>query len=254
MFFFLSKILSFLLTPIIWVFILLLWGILTKKAIRKKRLLRATVIVFYFFSNSFITDEFVRIYEERNQTYSELTETYDVGIVLGGFSNYDTSQEFVQFHSSTDRFMVGIKLYKTGRIKKIMIVSGSGQIMKPDEKEALHLKDYLLNIGIPEEDIIIEAESKNTRENAVNTAEILTTKYTDGNYILITSATHMPRAKRCFKKVGLAITPFSVDQQAGERKYLIDHLLIPNIDSFLRWQTLIKEWTGFIVYKMAGYI
>ncbi|MBL4593392.1 MAG: hypothetical protein JKX68_06200, partial [Flavobacteriales bacterium] len=103
MFFFLSKILLFLATPIIWVFGLLVWGILTKKPIRKKRLLWATVIVFYFFSNSFITDEFVRFYEERNQTYSELTETYDVAIVLGGFSDYDATQESIQFHSSTDR-------------------------------------------------------------------------------------------------------------------------------------------------------
>ena len=254
MFFILSKILLFLATPIIWVFALLVWGILSKKPIRKKRLLRATVIVFYFFSNAFITDEFVRFYEERNQTYSELIETYDVAIVLGGFSSYDSEQELVQFHFSTDRLMAGIKLYKTGRAKKIMVSSGSGKIMNPDEKEALFIEDYLLAIGIPKEDIIIESESKNTRENAVNTAKILNEKYENGNYLLVTSAIHMPRAKRCFSKVGLPITPFSVDQQAGPRKYLIDHLFIPNVDSFARWQQLIKEWIGFIAYKFTGYI
>ena len=254
MFFILSKILAFLIKPIIWVFLLLLWGLLTKKSIRKKKILWATVIVFYFFSNAFITDEFVRFYEERNQTYSELTETYDVVIVLGGFSNYDEAQELVQFHSSTDRLMAGIKLYKTGKVKKIMIVSGSGQIMRPDEKEAAYINDYLLEIGIPKKDIIIESESKNTRENAVNSAEILNKKYANGNYILVTSATHMPRAKRCFKKIGLTTTPFSVDQQAGPRKYLIDHLFLPNIDSFKRWEILIKEWAGFTAYKFAGYI
>jgi uncharacterized SAM-binding protein YcdF (DUF218 family) len=254
MFFILSKILLFLATPIIWIFSLLLWGVLTKKPIRKKRLLWITVIVFYFFSNSFITDEFIRFYEERNQTYSELTETYDVAIVLGGFSNYDTEQELIQFHFSTDRLMAGIKLYKTGRAKKIMVSSGSGQIMKPDEREALFIKDYLLKIGIPKDDIIIESESKNTRENAVNSAKILNEIYTDGNYLLVTSAIHMPRAKRCFKKTGLTVTPFSVDHQAGPRKYLPDHLFIPNTDSLTRWQQLIKEWLGFIAYKMAGYI
>jgi len=253
MFFILSKILYFLITPIIWVFILLVWAVLTKKPNRKKKILWATLIIFYIFSNAFITDEFVRAYEERNQTYTELAETYDVAIVLGGFSNYDASQELVQFHSATDRLMAGLKLYKTGRAKKLMIVSGSGQIMKPDEKEALFIEDYLLKIGIPATDLIIESESRNTRENAVNTANILNKKYINGNYILITSAMHMPRAKRCFKKVGLSITPFSVDQQAGERKYLIDHLFIPDTDSFLRWQSLIKEWIGFITYKVMGY-
>ena len=254
MFFILSKILLFLATPISWVFGLLLWGMLTKKTVIKKRLLWASVIAFYFFSNAFITDEFIRLYEERNNTYSELTETYDVAIVLGGFSNYDPSQELVQFHSSSDRLLHGIKLYKTGRAKKMMIVSGSGQLLKPDEKEALFIEQYLLEIGIPIADIIIESESKNTRENAINTAKILNEKYADGKYIMVTSAMHMPRAKSCFKKVGLTITPFSVDQKAGPRKYVIDHLFIPTADSFTRWQSLIKEWIGFIAYQIAGYI
>ncbi len=254
MFFYLSKILQFLISPLIWIFVPLLWGVLSKNPKRKKRLLWTALILFYFFSNAFLTDEFVRLYEERDQTYSELTETYDVAIVLGGFSNYDESQELIQFHSATDRLMAGIKLYKTGRAKKLMIASGSGQITNPDEKEALFIENYLLKIGIPERDLIIESESKNTRENAINTAKILTKKYTNGNYILVTSALHMPRAKRCFKKVGLSVTPFSVDQQAGPRKYLFDHLFFPDIDSIRRWETLIKEWTGFIAYKMAGYI
>jgi uncharacterized SAM-binding protein YcdF (DUF218 family) len=231
-----------------------LWAILTKNTIRKKRVLWITVFVFYFFSNAFITDEFVRAYEERNQTYSELTEKYDVAIVLGGFSSYDKSQEQVQFHSATDRLMAGIKLYKTGRAKKLMIVSGSGQIMNPDEKEAAFIKDYLLSIGIPNRDLIIESESKNTRENAVYATKILTERYTNGKYILVTSATHMPRAKRCFKKTKLAVTPFSVDDQAGPRKYIFDHLFIPNLDSLARWKSLIKEWTGFTVYKLNGYV
>jgi uncharacterized SAM-binding protein YcdF (DUF218 family) len=253
MFFILSKILLFLLTPIVWIFLLLLWGIITKNAIRKKQLLWATVILFYFFSNAFITDEFVRLYEERNYTYSELTETYDVAIVLGGFSSYDEQQELVQFHFSTDRLMAGIKLYKTGRAKKIMISSGSGKILNPYEKEALFIEDYLLKIGIPANDIIVESESKNTHENAIESAKILNEQYLDGNYLLVTSAIHMPRAKRCFKKAGLTVTPFSVDQQAGPRKYLLDHLFIPTVDSLVRWQQLIKEWVGFVFYKLAGY-
>ena len=253
MFFYLSKILLFLLTPIVWIFLLLLWGILSKKPIRKKRLLWASIIVLYIFSNPFITDEFVRLYEERNQTYTELTETYDVAIVLGGFSDYDSEQQLIQFHFSTDRLMAGIKLYKTGRAKKIMISSGSGKISNPDEKEALFIGDYLLKIGIPANDIIIESESKNTYENAVKSAKILNEDYIDGNFLLVTSAIHMPRAKSCFKKAGLTVTPFSVDQQAGPRKYLLDHLFIPNVDALTRWHQLIKEWVGFISYKLVGY-
>lgn len=254
MFFYLSKILFFLTTPIVWVFGLLLWGVLTKKPIRKKRLLWASLITFYFFANPFITDEFVRMYEEPCQSYTEIENTYDVVIVLGGFSNFEAKHEVVQFHSQTDRLMAAIKLYRTGKARKIMISSGSGQIMRPGEKEALYIGKYLKEIGIPEKDLIIEAESRNTRENAVNSAAILNDKYTDGNYILVTSASHMPRAKRCFNKVGLSVTPFSVDHQSGERMYVIDHLFIPSAHAMIRWQMLIKEWIGFVTYKMMGYM
>jgi len=253
MFFYLSKILFFLTTPIVWVFVLLLWGVLTKKTIRKKRLIWAAVITFYFFSNPFIADEFVRAYEEETYTYNDITEAFDAVIVLGGFSTEDPSRGQIQFHSSTDRLMAGIKLYKTGKANKLMISSGSGQITKPDEKEALYVKDFLLKIGIPEEDLIIESESKNTHENAVFSAKILNEKIENGSYLLVTSAKHMPRAKRCFTKVGLDVMPFSVDHQAGPRIFTLDHLFIPSAHSLIKWQALIKEWIGFIAYKIMGY-
>jgi uncharacterized SAM-binding protein YcdF (DUF218 family) len=134
-----------------------------------------------------------------------------------------------------------------------MISSGSGSILQPQEKEALFVKDYLITIGIPEEDLIIEAQSKNTRENAVNSALILKEEYPNGKFLLVTSATHMPRAKRCFQKSGLAVTPFSVDHKSGPRKYVLDHILIPNAENLKAWNSLAKEWTGFIVYKLMGY-
>ncbi len=254
MFFILSKILLFLINPLVWIFALLLWSLLTKNSLRKKRLLLVTIGAFYFLSNSFITDEFLRFYEERNQTYSELNNNYDVAIVLGGFSSYDPTQKMVSFHTATDRLMAGIKLYKTGRAKKIMIVSGSGSVLKPDEKEALFIKDYLLDIGIPQKDLIIESDSKNTRENAINTADILSKTYPKGKFLLVTSATHMPRAKRCFNKAGLQTTPFSVDHRSGPRVYNPEHLFIPNPESIRSWSHLTKEWVGFITYKLLGYI
>ena len=64
----------------------------------------------------------------------------------------------------------------------------------------------------------------------------------------------MPRAKRCFNKVELKTTPFSVDQQSGPRKYNPEHLFIPNIESLKSWNVLMKEWTGFITYKLLRYI
>ena len=84
--------------------------------------------------------------------------------------------------------------------------------------------------------------------------EILKTTYPNGKFILITSALHMPRAKRCFQKVNIPFTPYSVDHQSGPRKFILDHLILPNPESLRAWNALTKEWTGFIVYKLVGNI
>jgi len=98
--------------------------------------------------------------------------------------------------------------------------------------------------------VIIEKESKNTRENAVNVAKILNKDFPEGKYLLVTSGYHMPRAKRCFQKVGITVTPFSVDHYAGKRKFIFDHLFLPDIYIIAKWETLFHELVGFITYKI----
>ena len=135
-----------------------------------------------------------------------------------------------------------------------MLVGGSGSIAKPDEKEGLILQDFLINMGILKSDIIVESASKNTRENALNSIAIITNDYPNSTCVLVTSGYHMPRAKRCFEKLGLVVTPFSVDHYAGERKYLFDHLFVPNTFSLIKWDMLLHEWFGLLSYKIAGYV
>lgn len=254
MFFLFSKILHFLISPFIWVFMLLLWGLFAKSPKRKRALFILVFTMLYFFSNHFIIDEVYRFYEERNPTYTSISETYDVVIVLGGFTSYDELSELEGFHASSDRFLHGLKLYKTGKAKKIMLVGGSGSIVNSNEKEGIVMAGYLTKIGVPTEDIIIEKESKNTRENAVNAAEILNKDFANGKFLLVTSGYHMPRAKRCFQKVGIAVTPFSVDQYAGKRKYIFDHLFLPDTYVVMKWEIILHEWIGFVMYKVLGYV
>jgi len=254
MFFIISKILHFLIAPLTWVFIILLWAFLAKNKKQKQRLILISIITLYFFSNSFIVDEVYRMYEERDQKLTELANNYDVVIILGGFVTYDNIQEMEKFRAASDRFLQGLKIYKLKKAKKIMVVGGSGSISNPNTKEGPILAHYLQQIGVPLKDIIVESESKNTYQNAINSAKILRKLYPNGKFLLITSAFHMPRAKRCFKKIGLNIVPFSVDQYVGKRKFVFDHLFIPNVEALKKWEIIIHEWVGLISYKIVGYI
>lgn len=252
MFFFISKILHALINPIVWVFIILTINFFNKR--NKKKLIIIAFTLLYVFSNSFLLDEAFRFYEERSINPLKETQQYDVAIILGGGTSYDNDLQLEQFHSSIDRLLHGVQLYHTGKAKKIMVVGGSGSISRPEEREGLILYNFLIKSGIPKQDIIVESSSKNTHENAVNTAEILNKEFKYGKFLLITSGYHMPRAKRCFQKAGIIVTPFSVDQYAGKRKYFLDHLFIPNAQALANWNIILHEWLGYISYKIVGYI
>jgi len=135
-----------------------------------------------------------------------------------------------------------------------LISSGSGNLFNPDSREALIVQKYLLEIGIPSRDILVESESRNTRQNAVNSAEILNKSYPNGKFILVTSGYHIPRAEKCFKKLGIDVTLYGVDHYAGFRKYSLRNILLPKTYALFKWDLLIHEWVGMVSYKIMGYV
>ncbi len=254
MFFFISKIISFLFTPVIWVFALLLLAFFLNNAKTKKKVLLWAIALFYFFSNSFVLEEINRVWEIPAMKYKDL-KTYDAGIVLGGILNYDVKFDRIQFDRGADRLFQAVELYKTGSIKKIFFIGGSGSIEFANIKEGLIVRRYLLTLGIPDKDIWIENESRNTRENAVNAEQFLRQhEFTGGKFLLVTSGMHMRRALACFKAVGIEADPYSVDRNANsERRFTLDHMFVPDVHTLWLWNALIHEWIGIVTYKIQGY-
>lgn len=245
MFYIISKLLSFLFQPIIWIFILLIIALFYKSKTRK--ILITSISLFYFFTNSFIADEVTRIWEVKRFTPSL---TYDVGIVLGGIADYDKITKAHNFNKNADRLMDAEQLYHKGIIKKIMLSGGNGQLFNDGYIESEAMRDYLLANKIPITDIIIENTSRNTIENAINSAEILKEKYNEGSFLLITSANHMRRSQLCFNKANLKTTAFPTDCTTSYRSTGYDYILFPRVEALEKWEDLIHEWIGYIVYKI----
>jgi uncharacterized SAM-binding protein YcdF (DUF218 family) len=219
-----------------------------------KKLLLYALIVFFFFSNSFIVDEIMRPWEIRTRFNEIKKRKYDYGIVLGGIMNgYVYATEQIIFNRSVDRLMQAIVLYRQGVIEKIVFTGGSGSVIEKDMKEGIFVKNYLLSIGIPDSCLIMEWESRNTYENAVYTKELIGA----GNErcdLLITSGSHMRRSLAIFRKQGFCVDPFSADLNAGVRKYDPSHLLMPSYRAMEEWGQLLHEWTGMLAYKIKGYL
>jgi len=246
MFFILSKILSFLIKPTFWILLLIISSIIFKN--KRKRLLYISLFAFWFFGNGYIVDIAYRMWEDDAISVSELEKTYNYGIVLGGFSGYDNKKDRIEFNDCGDRLSYAIQLYKKGIIKKILISGGNGQLINEGYLEADWSEKFLLEIGIPKEDILIENKSRNTYENAKYTSELLGDN--TENLLLITSAWHMKRANLCFQKFNLNCDKFPTDYTMEDKEFDLGYLFLPNSSSYEKWETLIKEWVGFVVYKI----
>ena len=253
MFFFLSKVLSFLVMPFTWAMLLLLISWITKNQARKKKCFISAMVILFLFSNRFIHNQVTMAWEIDAVAEPE-ARTYDGIIVLGGFSTYNEEFDRINFSCSSDRLMQALQLQKKSVAPFILVTGGSGSITFPEHREGTRVQTYLRKIGIPDSALIIENESKNTYENAVMTAKILKAKKPNGKYLLITSGYHMRRSIGCFAKAGLNCTPYSVDLHGGESRYSLDYFLAPDPGVMADWNTIFHEWIGCITYKMSGYL
>ncbi len=255
MFFTLSKITSFFLNPLFWILVLLVLAFIFRKQRTGKWVFLGSLILFYLFSNRFLVDEALRSWEYPLQAQSSLDGTYDAAIVLGGgILNYDRPTQRFIFRENADKVLQAIELYKNGRVRYLMLSGGPGHLFIRDQIEAANLRNYLISVGIPDSVILVDSLSDNTFENARYTAAVLDRYIPGGRHLLVTTALHMRRAEGCFIKAGLNVTPYASNKITGKRRTDIEHLLVPQVTSFMNWNALIHERVGYRIYKMKGYL
>lgn len=240
--FILSKLLLFLIKPIVWVVCLFIVGVFAKKASIKRKFFVTGLVLLIFFSNGIIGSLAFNLYEASYPT----ERNYDVAIVLGGFSAINKRNNQIAFGNSSDRLFQAISLYKKGKIRRILISSGSANLFKSGPKEADLAAKYLKQIGIPDTVILIENQSRNTIENASYSAKIITEKIPNASVLVITSAWHIPRAKLIFSKHFKTPIYYYPTNYIGKSEYDWSDFIVPSTEALGNWEILFKEWIGLI--------
>ena len=256
MFYILSKLFGFISYPLNWILFLLGYGVLKKDVQKKQRAITVAFFLLFVMSNPFISNRVFRAYEYPEVNMNTLHDTFDIGIVLGGFSDFFVypTDDRLNFTSGANRVTDALVLYKRGILKKLMISSGDAPFQLIKEKESVEAKKFLIQIGVKAEDIIIESKSVNTYENAKFTKEIIDRDYPNARCMLISSAFHLPRAKACFDKIGLKTFPFPAHFFAEKLTASPLSYISPDVQTFAKWKDVFREWFGLLAYKMRGYI
>ncbi len=252
--FILSKALLFLIAPLNWVVVLLLYGLLARNGRRRRLACASGALATVFFTNPFLGNAVLNLWEPAPMAISEIDAPFDVGIVLGGFARAQAApRDRLHLSDDSDRLIHALELYRRGKIRKILISSGAGNVLGEKIDEASVTSAFLLRMGVPAGDVIIENRARNTHENALYTARLLEARMPEARCLLLTSAFHMRRALACFRKQDLEVTPFATDMSAQPLGFSPYDLILPNPMGFQSWGRLIKEWVGFAVYRMRGF-
>jgi uncharacterized SAM-binding protein YcdF (DUF218 family) len=177
----------------------------------------------------------------------------DAAIILGGvLSPPDQPGEAVDYSGAIDRVFEAARVYRAGKVRHVLVSGGNLPWDTGDVPEALLIAELLGDLGVPAEAIVIEAASRNTYENATNTARILVARgWTKP--ILVTSGTHMPRAVETFKKAGVDAVPVATDMRAEGPLFETVLDILPDAGALAVTTESPKEVIGLIVYRMRGW-
>lgn len=254
MFFLLSKTLDFVLLPAVWLTALLLGALLAKPGGRaQRRWLRAAALLVLLGTNNALINEALLAWEKPPVPLRAVAPADAVVLLTGITSSGKSPHDRVYVPHGADRLTHALWLYRAGRVRRIIISGGSGAVLATAHTEAADLATLLRLAAVPPQDILLEQRSRNTRENASFTRELLAQHPEIKSLALVTSAFHQRRALGCFAKAGLHPQSFPADFYTTDRNWTPDYWLVPSIDALSRWSLLLHELAGYFIYKVAGY-
>ena len=134
-------------------------------------------------------------------------------VVLGGAIDTHISfdRNTVAVADAGERITTAAELSRRYPDARIILSGGASHLLlEKAETESALTRDLLVQIGVPKDRIELEERSRNTCENAVESRAIAAPKAGE-QWLLVTSASHMPRAVACFRVAAFPIIPYPTD-------------------------------------------
>lgn len=158
--------------------------------------------------------------------------------VLGSGHNTDESQPLSSNIGSSGikRVLEGVIIHLQTPGSKLVFTGYEGST---DIANAVMNARLAASLGVEEKNIIINPDPKDTKEEALFLKSIIA----DEKFVLVTSATHMPRSIKLFKSLGLNPVAAPTDFRKQEH---ISYVKAPSIGSLQNSQIAIHEYFGIL--------
>jgi uncharacterized SAM-binding protein YcdF (DUF218 family) len=181
------------------------------------------------------------------KSQSDAQQNIDVLVVLGGGAqDINSLNNTFPTEVTSARLLSAIDVYnKKGAKYFVCVGKGSGKITEADLMAQLAQR-----LGVPKEKIRIDAKSTNTWENAIELNKMFVNK--NINVGLVTSAYHMKRSEREFKKYFNNVVPFPANYYYASSAENIFVKYAPQTSSLSKTALALKEIAGQLWYSVKS--
>jgi uncharacterized SAM-binding protein YcdF (DUF218 family) len=172
-------------------------------------------------------------------------------IVLGGALDPDLSaaRRTPALDGSAERLTIIADLARRYPLTRFIYSGGSGSLFG-GRAEADFVLPLLESFGISRERITLEAQSRNTAENAEFSKKLAAPKPGE-RWVIVTTGVHMPRAVGAFRAVGFEVEPFPVDwrTRGAAESFGLYSVFVAGLGAF---DAAVREIVGLGMYRVTG--
>ncbi len=255
--FFAGKLLALITQPLGWVIALLTLAVLNqrRRPAWGRRMGMGALLLLVLIGWQPLPDALLRHLEQQHpviQPNADLGRFQGV-VVLGGALESARIWEGngqVALNAAAERMTMAAALMRQNPKLVMLFSGGEGDLIGYGPSEAERAAVFFASLGVGSERIRYESASRTTFENAVLSALAPGIDPSQA-WLLLTSASHMPRAIGVYRKAGWNVTAYPVDFRAGLQTPWWEYSLSQGTQ---RWQLALHELIGYGAYRLAGRI
>jgi uncharacterized SAM-binding protein YcdF (DUF218 family) len=148
------------------------------------------------------------------------------------------------------RCLRAAEMYHQGPPCPVLVSGGRPDPNRPEPPCSHVMHDLLLRLGVSAADVVEEDTSANTYENAVESVRILRERGL-ARVVLVTDASHLERAVRCFRKQGVDPVPCGCLYRTLNFEGTVKDFL-PDPGQTRAAHAALHEWLGLAWYALRG--
>jgi uncharacterized SAM-binding protein YcdF (DUF218 family) len=263
--FFLSKLLPQLAYPLGAALALQIVGLLNRRRRWGPGVSTAGLALLWLASMPWMSRQLLWGLEERavRMTPAVLPRADAVLVLGGGLLPPLPPRRGVEVTGAGDRLLTGVDLVKEGKAPYLVVSGGkvTFNANDPTPPEASYAAALAEKLGVASNRILRSEGPRNTAEEAQAVGR-LGRERGWRSLLLVTSATHLPRATATFRRLsGLTIVPVACDFQLAGRNQsgqpTVESVvmeLMPDAGALSSTTQSLKEWLGLATYWLKGWV